>query len=228
MLGVALREYELVMVLVPTLSQDEVVSINERVKGLITDRGGDVAYEDIWGMRRLAYPVRKAGSKFLEGNYVLSRFNLDGQYTKDLEGFLKLSDNILRYLLVKAEGPVPSPRVVESPQSVVNDNNDAGRGAEATVDVQEESAVAGEAVTEGEQDVGSVVEDQTGMEGDLAPSDSSETSVQTETVTPDDGESPVLLEETEKPTDPPNDDSSDGPQNSNEDGERPATETLQG
>ena len=112
------------MVLTPTLTQEEVSGIHERVKGLITDRGGDIAYEDIWGMRRLAYPLRKAGAKFLEGNYILSRFNLDSQHTKDVEGYLRLSENVLRYLLVKAEGPLPIPRPVEQRQPIDADKKE--------------------------------------------------------------------------------------------------------
>ena len=119
-----MREYELIIVLTPTLTQEEVSGIHERVKGLITERGGDISFEDMWGMRRLAYPLRKAGAKFLEGNYILSRFNLDGQHTKDVEGYLRLSENVLRYLLVKAEGPLPIPRLVEQRQSIDGDKRE--------------------------------------------------------------------------------------------------------
>ena len=132
-----MREYELIMVLTPTLTQEEVLGIHERVKGLITDRGGDIAYEDIWGMRRLAYPLRKAGAKFLEGNYILSRFNLDGQHTKDVEGYLRLSENVLRYLLVKAEGPLPIPRSVEQRQPIDADKKEP---QEAEAPAEEDSA----------------------------------------------------------------------------------------
>ena len=119
-----MREYELIIVLTPTLTQEEVSGIHERVKGLITERGGDISFEDMWGMRRLAYPLREAGAKFLEGNYILSRFNLDGQHTKDVEGYLRLSENVLRYLLVKAEGPLPIPRLVEQRQSIDGDKRE--------------------------------------------------------------------------------------------------------
>ena len=71
-----MREYELIIVLTPTLTQEEVSGIHERVKGLITERGGDISFEDMWGMRRLAYPLRKAGAKFLEGNYILFSLQL--------------------------------------------------------------------------------------------------------------------------------------------------------
>jgi hypothetical protein len=60
----------------------------------------------------------------LEGNYILSRFNLDGQHTKDVEGYLRLSENVLRYLLVKAEGPLPIPRLVEQRQSIDGDKRE--------------------------------------------------------------------------------------------------------
>ena len=56
-----MREYEIVIVLSPVLSQDESSATWGRFKELITQHGGDITYEDMWGLRRLAYPIRKGG-----------------------------------------------------------------------------------------------------------------------------------------------------------------------
>ena len=58
----------MVMILRPEVNEDEVTTIVERVKSFITDRGGDINTEELWGLRRLAYPIEK----FTEAFYVNS------------------------------------------------------------------------------------------------------------------------------------------------------------
>ena len=109
-----MRDYELITVMSPLLSQEESGSTWERINSLITQDGGEITHEEQWGMRNLAYPIRKVGHRFLEGNYRLTRFLADGENIRQVEGFLRLSENILRYLLVKAELPImPPPPVAE-------------------------------------------------------------------------------------------------------------------
>ncbi len=110
-------EYELVTILSPILSQEEVTNTWDRLNAVITaDGGGTVTYQERWGTRRLAYPIRKAGNRFLEGNYHLTRFETDGTRMSQIEGHLRLSENIIRHLLVKAELPIgASPRPTEPP-----------------------------------------------------------------------------------------------------------------
>ena len=104
-----MRHYELVVILSPTLSQQEATSAWDAIKQLVSDRGAEVTQEERWGMRRLAYPIRKGGQAFLEGNYCLTRFSTDEPLSGYLESYLKLSENVLRSLLVTAEAPKPVP-----------------------------------------------------------------------------------------------------------------------
>ena len=95
------REYELVMILSPEASDDEIAASLERWTSYITDRGGNVAEQEIWGLRRLAYPIRR----FIEGNYVLTRFDLDAAHIKELDRAMNASEDLLRHLVTVA---VPS------------------------------------------------------------------------------------------------------------------------
>ena len=157
-------DYELVMVLTPTLSQDEASSLIDRVKGTIVESGGDIAHEELWGMRRLAYPIYKVGNKFLEGNYFFTRFNMDSQHARDVEGLLRLSENVLRFLMVKAEGPLP----VQIQEEVTV--AEAGAEPEAVAAIEEEVAV--EEAEEAEP--AAVVEEEVAVaENEEAPSSSS-------------------------------------------------------
>jgi small subunit ribosomal protein S6 len=94
-----LRDYELTVVFSPELSDDDMPSAIDKVAKFIAQKGGVVSEVDHWGRRRLAYPI----SRFIEGNYVLTRIQLEPQAVADLEANLELSESVLRYLVVKRE-----------------------------------------------------------------------------------------------------------------------------
>jgi small subunit ribosomal protein S6 len=100
-------EYELIFIARPGLdAEEEVPALAAQVHEWIEGIGGEVTYSDIWGRRRLAYPIRK----LREGYYVLLRAMMPRQALGDLERELKLSEDVLRYLLVRAETPPPPKR----------------------------------------------------------------------------------------------------------------------
>jgi len=104
------------VVLNPILTQDEARTIWEGVKGLFTERDGTNTHEDWWGTRRLAYSIRKQGQTFTEGAYVLGRFELEADRVVEVEASLRLMENVLRFILVKAEIPLkPSQPPVQAP-----------------------------------------------------------------------------------------------------------------
>lgn len=98
--------YELVLVLSPVLTPEETDETLGRVKELVQKNNGDINHEERWGMRRLAYPIQKAGQSFIEGNYILARFSMDGTVPLELQTHMKLSVGIIRHLLVKTDPPV--------------------------------------------------------------------------------------------------------------------------
>ncbi|MBI2867231.1 MAG: 30S ribosomal protein S6 [Chloroflexi bacterium] len=94
-----MQKYEAVVVFVPTMTDDELPASVGKVTKDIETRGGTVTKTDVWGRRKMAYPVRS----FKEGNYVLAEFTLTAERVKDLSNNLKLSEQVLRYLIVKQE-----------------------------------------------------------------------------------------------------------------------------
>ena len=98
-----MRQYELVVVFSPILSNEDKTSAWDRIKRLISSGDGEITQEEDWGMRRLAYPIRKGSQTFLEGSYFLTRFSTDTVAPRELEPQLNLEENILRYLLVNAD-----------------------------------------------------------------------------------------------------------------------------
>jgi small subunit ribosomal protein S6 len=92
-----IREYELVAILSPEASDEEVGTEIERLNGFISDRGGSVSDHESWGLRRLAFPIRK----FSEGNYIMTKFELGPQHLIDLSGHLESSESVLRHLVTR-------------------------------------------------------------------------------------------------------------------------------
>lgn len=91
------RQYELVMILSPESTEEEVAGTVENVHGFISDGGGTVGEHEMWGLRRLAYPLRK----FREGNYVLTNFESSPASIEGLEDNLKASQEIMRFLVTR-------------------------------------------------------------------------------------------------------------------------------
>jgi small subunit ribosomal protein S6 len=90
-----MRKYELVCLIQPDLDDTAFNGIIERVQGWVAESGGSVDKVDIWGKRRLAYPIRKQR----EGNYVLFNVSLDTTATVGLEQNLRYTETVMRHML---------------------------------------------------------------------------------------------------------------------------------
>jgi small subunit ribosomal protein S6 len=117
-----LRHYELVAILSPMLNQDEATSAWADIKSFIGNRDGEITAEQIWGTRRLAYPIRKGSFNFLEGSYYLSSFAVENAFNKELETYLRLDERVLRSLVIRCDGPLedrPAPGPLTAPSRYI-------------------------------------------------------------------------------------------------------------
>jgi len=89
------------------LNQDEASAKWDEIKSFIANREGEITAEQVWGTRRLAYPIRKGNYNFLEGSYYLSTFTVDNSFNRELENYLRLDEQVLRSLIVNCDGPLP-------------------------------------------------------------------------------------------------------------------------
>ncbi len=97
--GELLRDYELVVVISPEVPEEEFEATTDNISRFITDRRGTISQTERWGKRKLAYPIKH----FVEGNYVLTRFKLKPTLSKELEANLRISEDVLRHLLIRLE-----------------------------------------------------------------------------------------------------------------------------
>jgi len=92
-----MRDYELVAIISPEVDEEALSKIIDKVGQSINNRGGIVDSTDKWGRRKLVYPIRK----FMEADYILTRFKLEPNSIKEVEAEIKASGEVLRYLVVK-------------------------------------------------------------------------------------------------------------------------------
>lgn len=85
------------MVLSPELDEPGVTGITDRLGQFIGQRGGAITKQETWGVRKLAYPIRR----YKEGNYVLTEFTSEAGTTQELESSLRIWSEVLRYFVVK-------------------------------------------------------------------------------------------------------------------------------
>ena len=100
--------YETMYILRPDIPEEEVESHLLKYRDMLVETGAEVLDNQMRGKRRLAYPI----NKHREGIYVQLSHNGDGQQVAVLEKAMRLSEDVIRYLTVKQEGPLPAPRVV--------------------------------------------------------------------------------------------------------------------
>ena len=90
--------YEVMLILDPALEDDKKDATVETVKGIIAAEG-EVVNVDTWGMRKLAYPIQKKS----EGYYVVIEFKAQPTLPKELDRRLKISDNVIRHMIVNKD-----------------------------------------------------------------------------------------------------------------------------
>jgi small subunit ribosomal protein S6 len=85
-------------IIAAALEDEKKDSVVETVKGIISD-GGEVIKVNVMGTRKLAYPIQKKN----EGYYVLIDFNAPTELPKELDRRLKISDDVIRHLIINKD-----------------------------------------------------------------------------------------------------------------------------
>ncbi len=88
-------KYELMVVLQPTLEDEKKEAALEMIKAII-EKEGKVENVDLWGLRKLAYPIQKKN----EGYYAVMIFEAAATLPKELDRRLKISDDVMRHMVV--------------------------------------------------------------------------------------------------------------------------------
>jgi len=110
--------YETMYILRPDIAEDEVTKHIDKYNKLLEEFGGNILDSQMRGKRRLAYQI----AKHREGIYVQLSHQGDGQHIFKIEKAMRLSEDVIRYMTVKQEGPLPTPRPSTKSSKQADDN----------------------------------------------------------------------------------------------------------
>ena len=94
-----MNQYETVFILTPVLSDDQMKETVSKFKTLLTDNGAEMLNEELWGLKKLAYPIQKKSTGF----YVLFEFKAQPELIKKLETNFRRDEKVIRFQTVKLE-----------------------------------------------------------------------------------------------------------------------------
>src|SRR3954447_19131115 len=93
------RKYELVYIVSPDATEEQVTDLHTQVDAIVQRLGGQLEKTENWGRRKLAYEI----GRHKEGTYVLEVINGSGELMKELDRRLKVLDYVIRQLTVRVD-----------------------------------------------------------------------------------------------------------------------------
>jgi len=95
-----MRNYESIYIIHPDVVGDELTALVDKFQKVLADQGAEIHKLDNWGVRKLAYPIKKIE----RGCYVQTLFCAGPEVIAELERRLRLDEKVLRFLTVRFEG----------------------------------------------------------------------------------------------------------------------------
>ena len=137
--------YETMYILRPDIAEDAVNNHIDKYNKLLEEFGGIILDSQMRGKRRLAYQI----AKHREGIYVQLSHQGDGQHIFKIEKAMRLSEDVIRYMTVKQEGPLPTPRPSTKASTQVDDKENPETKVESK---EEQPVVSADNLTSGKVD----------------------------------------------------------------------------
>ncbi len=110
-----MRTYEVMFIVGPNTTEDELNKLVSQLETVITERGGKVTKVEPWGRRKLAYPI----NKFDEGIYTIIYFEGSGQEIAEVERRLRVNDLSIRHIVVRTDEDLKRAEKMKSRRKVV-------------------------------------------------------------------------------------------------------------
>ena len=142
--------YETMYFLRPDIAEDEVTNHIDKYNKLLEEFGGTILDSQMRGKRRLAYQI----AKHREGIYVQLSHQGDGQHIFKIEKAMRLSEDVIRYMTVKQDGPLPTPR----PSTKSSTKADDKENQDTKVESKDEQPLASANTSTSEKDNTEIIE----------------------------------------------------------------------
>ena len=115
-----MRLYESVFIARQDISSQQVESMADEFAGIITNAGGKIHKREYWGLRSLAYRIKKNR----KGHYIMFNLETDGATLKEYERIMGLNEDVLRFLNIRIE------EVDEAPSIIMQNKGERGERGE--------------------------------------------------------------------------------------------------
>ena len=92
-----MKKYEIMYIINPSILEEGRETVIEKVATILTKAGSNVLKSEKWRERKLAYPIDKKKTGF----YVLTTFEIDGTKLAEVETKLNITEEVIRYIIVK-------------------------------------------------------------------------------------------------------------------------------
>ena len=136
--------YETMYILRPDIAENEVNNHIDKYNKLLEEFGGTILDSQMRGKRRLAYQI----TKHREGIYVQLSHQGDGQHIFKIEKAMRLGEDVIRYMTVKQEGPLPTPK----PSTKNSNQADDKENRETKVESKKDQPVISKDTSNSEKD----------------------------------------------------------------------------
>ncbi len=138
-----MRHYETTYILRPNLGEEQFTEIIERTNAIITGDGGTIIEVDRWGLKKLAYEIKKE----TQGLYIYLNYAAPGTTIKEIERIFRIDDRLLRYLTIKLADSIDAAGIDEEIEKIATQvaEEEAARAEEtaaADADAEEKSETA--------------------------------------------------------------------------------------
>lgn len=105
-----MRKYELMVIVNPDIGSDAINAKLEEIRKMVASQKGEVFFEDLWGLRDLAYRIKKKD----RGYYAVFDLNMESSGLKEINTTLKIDNDILRHLLVSLPEEYEAKSLIEA------------------------------------------------------------------------------------------------------------------
>lgn len=99
-----MRNYEIMFIVKPTLSEEEIQKVADNFKATLESNGSTVTSVDAWGQKALAYDIKKGSEVFKSGYYFVYQVEAsDDKGIKEFDRLAGISSDIVRHLIIRKE-----------------------------------------------------------------------------------------------------------------------------
>ena len=144
-----MRTYESIFIVHPDVVGDDQTAIIDKFKTILTDQGAEILKLENWGVRTLAYPVKKQ----TKGCYVLVIFDAEATVIAEYERRMRIDEKVIKFQTVVLEGGYVAPPVVEAaPEDAsAEDSEDAAEAVETSEATEEVAGSTTETAVDAEE-----------------------------------------------------------------------------